>query len=160
MQNLQVTKNLFKMSLCWTSIHFKNYNITRMREIVQTNCQLTIRQMANDLHLTFYTVQSILTKDLQMHHKSAKFILKILTNNALKCATICWSIVKMILISWTQSSWVMRHGSCSITLKWRPSLHSGRINIPHHQKKHNHVLQKLRQCWSFSLIPRASITMN
>ena len=52
----------------------------KVRDLVRSDCRLTIREMSHDLNLSFYAVQSILTKDLTMQQVSAKFILKLLSD--------------------------------------------------------------------------------
>ena len=47
---------------------------------MRSDRRLTIREMSHELNLSFYSVQSILTKDLTMQRVSAKFILKFLSD--------------------------------------------------------------------------------
>ena len=61
----------------WTSTSNTDENIVKVRDLVRSDRRLTIREMSNELNLSFYAVQSILTKDLTM---SAKFIPKLLSD--------------------------------------------------------------------------------
>ncbi|KAJ4450764.1 hypothetical protein ANN_02194 [Periplaneta americana] len=49
-----------------------NENIAKVRDLA--DCRLKIREMADELNLSFYAVQSILIKDLNMRRVSTKFI--------------------------------------------------------------------------------------
>ena len=55
-------------------------NIVKVRDLVRSDRRLTIREMSHELNLSFYAVQSILTKDLTMRRVSAKFIPKLLSD--------------------------------------------------------------------------------
>lgn len=55
-------------------------NIVKVRDLVRSDRRLTIREMADELNLSFYAVQSILTENLNMRRVSAKFIPKLLTD--------------------------------------------------------------------------------
>ena len=52
----------------------------KVRDLVHSDRRLTIREMSDELNLSFYAVQSILTEDLNMRRVSAKFIPKLLTD--------------------------------------------------------------------------------
>ena len=54
-------------------------NIAKVNKMVRSNRRLTIREIADDLHISFGSVQQILTKDLNMKRVSAKFVPRILT---------------------------------------------------------------------------------
>ena len=41
-------------------------NIVKVRDLVRSDCRLTIRGMSHELNLSFYAVQLILSKDLTM----------------------------------------------------------------------------------------------
>ena len=47
---------------------------------MRSDHRLTIRKMSHELNLSFYAVQSILTKDLSMRPVSVKFIPKLLSD--------------------------------------------------------------------------------
>ena len=55
-------------------------NVVKVRNLVRSDRRLTIREMSDELNLSFYAVQSILTEDLNMRRVSAKFIPKLLTD--------------------------------------------------------------------------------
>ena len=57
-----------------------NENIVKVRDLVRSIHRLTIREMANELNLSFYAVQSILSEDLNMRRVSVKFIPKLLSD--------------------------------------------------------------------------------
>lgn len=52
----------------------------KARDLLRSDRRLTIREMADELNLSFYAVQSILTEDLNMRRVSAKFIPKLLSD--------------------------------------------------------------------------------
>jgi hypothetical protein len=81
MQNLNVGRNLVKM-IFMLDVHplQKALTSSRVREVC-TEHQLRITEVPGDLNLTFYAVQSVVTEDFQMHCMSAKFVLKILTDD-------------------------------------------------------------------------------
>ena len=53
--------------------------VARVREIIRTDRHLTIREVAEDVGISFGTCQKILTEDLQIRRVSAKFVPRILT---------------------------------------------------------------------------------
>ena len=55
-------------------------NFVKVRDPVRSDRRLTIREMSDELNLSFYAVQSTLTKDLTMRRVSAKFIPKLLSD--------------------------------------------------------------------------------
>lgn len=54
-------------------------NVERVSEIIRSNRQLTIREISEDLNISYGSVQSILTTDLNMRQVTAKFVPPILT---------------------------------------------------------------------------------
>ena len=52
--------------------------VTRMREIIRADWRLTIREVAEEVRISFGTCQKILTEDLQMRHVTAKFVPRLL----------------------------------------------------------------------------------
>jgi len=54
-------------------------NIERVSEMIQSNRQLTIREISEDLNISYGSVQNILTTDLNMKRVSAKFVPRVLT---------------------------------------------------------------------------------
>jgi histone-lysine N-methyltransferase SETMAR len=54
-------------------------NISKVNEMIRSNRRLTIRDIADDLNISFRSVQHILTNILNMKRVSAKFIPRILT---------------------------------------------------------------------------------
>lgn len=54
-------------------------NVERVSEIIRSNRQLTIRKISEDLNISYGSVQSILTTDLNMRQVTAKFVPPILT---------------------------------------------------------------------------------
>lgn len=57
-----------------------NENIVKVHDLVCSDRRLTISEMANELNLSFYAVQSILSEDLNMCRVSVKFIPKLLSD--------------------------------------------------------------------------------
>ena len=48
-------------------------NVERVSEMIRSNRRLTIREIAEDLYISYGSVQNILTTDLNMRRVSAKF---------------------------------------------------------------------------------------
>ena len=53
--------------------------VERVREMIQSNRQLTLRKISEDLNIFYGSVQNILTTDLNMRRVSAKFVPRVLT---------------------------------------------------------------------------------
>jgi len=49
-------------------------NVERVRQTIQSNRRLTIREISDDLNISYGSVQNILTTDLNMRWVSAKFV--------------------------------------------------------------------------------------
>ena len=54
-------------------------NVELVRAAVRGNCRITIHEQADDMNISFRSVQSILTDEFGMVHASAKFVPKMLT---------------------------------------------------------------------------------
>lgn len=54
-------------------------NVQKVADMVRSNRRLTIREISEDLSISYGSVQSILTDNLQMRRVSAKFVPRILT---------------------------------------------------------------------------------
>ena len=55
-------------------------NIAKIRYLVCSDHRLTIREIVDELHSSFYAIESILTEELNTHWIPAKFISKLLLN--------------------------------------------------------------------------------
>ena len=55
-------------------------NVERVSEMIRSNRQLTIREISEDLNVSYRSVQNILTTDLNMRRVSVKFVPQVLTN--------------------------------------------------------------------------------
>ena len=53
--------------------------VARVREIIRADRPLTIREVAEEVRITFGTCQKILTEDLRMRRVTAKFVPRLLT---------------------------------------------------------------------------------
>ena len=53
-------------------------NVQKVAKMVRSNRRLTIRELAEELNISYGSVQSILTDDLQMRRVSAKFVPRLL----------------------------------------------------------------------------------
>lgn len=71
-------------------------NIERVRDIINTDRRLTIREISDDLGLSYGTVQRILTDKLGMTRVAAKFVPKLLSDEQ-KCkrVTACKELQKL-----------------------------------------------------------------
>ena len=47
-------------------------NVERVRSLVRSDCRLTLRMISSELNLNRFTVQQILTQDLDMHQDGSK----------------------------------------------------------------------------------------
>ena len=54
-------------------------NVERVSEMIRSNRRLTIREISEDLNISYGSVQNILTTDLNMRRVSAKFVPRVLT---------------------------------------------------------------------------------
>jgi len=54
-------------------------NVERVREMIRSNRRLTVREISEDLNISYGSVQNILTTDLNMRRVSAKFVPRVLT---------------------------------------------------------------------------------
>jgi len=54
-------------------------NVERVSEMILSNRRLTIREISEDLNISYGSVQNILTTDLNMRRASAKFVPRVLT---------------------------------------------------------------------------------
>jgi len=73
-------------------------NVERVSEMIQSNRRLTIREISEDLNISYGSIQNILTTDLNMTGVSAKFVPRVLTAN--KSNSVCqfhWSCTIMPL---------------------------------------------------------------
>ena len=55
-------------------------NVKKVAKIVRSNRRMTIRELTEELNISYGSVQSILTDDLQMRRVSAKFVPRLLTD--------------------------------------------------------------------------------
>ena len=54
-------------------------NVERVSEMVRSNRRLIIREISENLNISYVSVQNILTTDLKIRRVSAKFALRVLT---------------------------------------------------------------------------------
>ena len=54
-------------------------NVERVSEMIRSNSRLTIREISEDLNISYGSVQNILTTDGNMRRVSAKFVSRVLT---------------------------------------------------------------------------------
>jgi len=54
-------------------------NVERVSEMIRSNRRLTIREISEDVNISYGSVQNILTTDLNMRRESVKFVLRVLT---------------------------------------------------------------------------------
>jgi len=53
-------------------------NVERVSEMIRSNRRLTVREISEDLNISYDSVQNILTTDLNMRRVSAKFVPRVL----------------------------------------------------------------------------------
>jgi hypothetical protein len=56
-------------------------NVAKVREVIRSNCRLTVREVAEEVSISKTVCREILTKNLGMHHIAAKFVPCLLTDN-------------------------------------------------------------------------------
>ena len=54
-------------------------NVERVSEMIRSNRRLTIREISEDLKISFGSIHKIITTDLNMRRVSAKFVPRVLT---------------------------------------------------------------------------------
>jgi len=54
-------------------------NVERVSEMIRSNRRLTVREISEDLNVSYGSIQNILTTDLNMRRVSAKFVPLVLT---------------------------------------------------------------------------------
>ena len=54
-------------------------NVERVSEMIRSNRRLTIREISEDLNISYASVQNILTTHLNMRRANAKFVPRVLT---------------------------------------------------------------------------------
>jgi len=54
-------------------------NVERVNEMIRSNRRLTVREISEDMNISYGSVQNILTIDLNMRRVSAKFVPCVLT---------------------------------------------------------------------------------
>ena len=62
-----------------TSTSSKPKNVETIRRLVYEDCRRTIKNIVTNVNLSYGTVQTILTCDLNMHRVAAKFVPRLLT---------------------------------------------------------------------------------
>ena len=87
-------------------------NVERVSEMIRSNRRLTIREISEDLNISYGSVQNVLTADMNMRQVSAKFVPRVLTVE--KSNSVCqfhWScaIVPLQIPAFQEmSSWEMK----------------------------------------------------
>ena len=56
-----------------------DYNVAKVREVIRSNCRLTVREVAEEVSIT--VCHEILTENLGMHRIAAKFVPRLLTED-------------------------------------------------------------------------------
>ena len=82
-QSFQNRKNVdWWRSPKWTTFHVKDdVHIDAVRDLILQNRRLTIREIAEDVGISFGSCQAILTEKLNMHRVAAKFVPRVLTED-------------------------------------------------------------------------------
>lgn len=64
-----------------TPAHQQSMNVENVKKIIMDNCQITIRQVADDVDISFGSCQAIFSDVLGPIHVTAKFVMKFLNFN-------------------------------------------------------------------------------
>ena len=57
------------------------YNVAKVREVIRSNCRLTVREVAEEVSISKTVCHEILTENWDMHRIAAKFVPCLLTND-------------------------------------------------------------------------------
>ena len=56
-------------------------NVAKVREVIHSNCCLTVREVAEEVSISKTVCHEILTENLGMHRIAAKFVPRLLTDD-------------------------------------------------------------------------------
>ena len=59
----------------------KTDDVAKVREVIRSNCRLTVREAAEEVSISKTVCHEILTKNLGMHRIAAKFVPRLLTDD-------------------------------------------------------------------------------
>ena len=80
-------------------------NVERVSEMIRSNRRLTIREISEDLNVSYISVQNILTTDLNMRRVSAKFVPRVLTVEQKEQQFLSNKILRCVLIHLMHRIW-------------------------------------------------------
>ena len=125
-------------------------NITRVKQLVQSDHKLTVRMISDELTLNRESVQTILLHDLGMQKVCAKMVSKILSEDRSRTESnfvkTCWKKLKMIQIFLGRSSEEMKFGFSNTIVKQRGKAVSERLQNHPDPTRHTCQNQKSRSC--------------
>ena len=123
-------------------------NITRVKQLVQSDRRLTVRMISHELSLNRESVQTILLHDLGKQKVCAKmcskFCQKTRSRTKSNFVKTCWRKLKMIQIFLGRSSQEMKLGFFNMILKQRGKACSGRLQNYPNPRRHACQNQKSR----------------
>jgi mRNA-degrading endonuclease RelE of RelBE toxin-antitoxin system len=101
--------------------HRTDKNVEKVRKLVRSDRQLSVRMMAEELNLDRETVRKILTEDLGMRNISAKMVPRVLSDNQ-KQRQLDYVLISLVswpkeTTFWIELSRVTKHGSFSTIRK-------------------------------------------
>src|SRR5213080_3141671 len=116
-------------------------NVAAVRAAIRGNRRLTVREIAEDIGLSFGSVQSILTEDLGMRRVSAKFVPKLLSSDQ--------TITKKYYVQ------VLTRLRDAVRRK-RPMLHAAADWLLHHDNAPAHASHLVQQFLANHQIPQVN----
>ena len=123
-------------------------NITRVKQLEQSDCMLTVQMIAHELSLNRESVQTILLHDLGMQRCMLKwcprFCQKTRSRTESNFVKTCWRKLKTIWIILGRSSQEMKLGFFNTILKQRGKACSGRLQNHPDSRRHTCQNQKSR----------------
>ena len=114
-------------------------NVGPIRRLVHEDRRRTIKDIATIINVSYGTVQTILTCDLNMHHVAAKFVPRLLTPEQKEHrVAICQELRQRALDDPSFMSRVvtgMRVGSTGMIPRLNNSLRNGRVQDPQDRRR-------------------------
>jgi hypothetical protein len=124
-----------------------NKTVHLVNAVIRGNRHLTIREIADELSLSFGTCQAILMQDLGMRRVLAKLVPRLLTQDQTEHrAANCCNVPKLTPPSCQALSQGMNHGFMATTLSQNKCRHNGRRCCHFGQRKRGKSGQMSRQC--------------
>jgi len=127
-------------------------NVETVRRLVHEDRRRTVKDIAAIVNVSYGTVQTILTCDLNMHRVAVKFVPRLLTPN--KKSTVLQFVKSFVSVPWMThpscrgSSLGTRVGSTDMIPRLNKSLRNGRAQDPQDQRRRGRAAARPRACSS------------